>query len=204
MALNLLSCASLSPITHFLISWLVADQVVETDRDRGLIALAGVAADADGAGALVDVANHVLGRPETSLYEAGHHWLLHGIFGCILISAVLTPLARARNRVFLASLLTTHLHLVCDLIGSRGPNPGDFWTIFYFGPFTRYGEASWSGQWRLDSWQNVTITLLALLLTFHTAWRWARSPLSLLSSKVNEAVVSALRLRFGQPQHSTH
>jgi hypothetical protein len=35
------------------------------------------------------------------------------------------------------SLVTFHLHLLCDLAGFRGPSPEDLWPIFYFGPFDK-------------------------------------------------------------------
>jgi inner membrane protein len=60
-------------------------------------------------------------------------------------------------RTLMLCLLTFHLHLLCDLIGSRGPDVGDFWPIAYSEPLFRHPVWIWSHQWRLDGWQNQLI-----------------------------------------------
>ena len=195
----------MSPVTHFLLSWLVADHFVRKDsprseRDIALITAAGVLPDADGVGLFIDIANLSLGCNEAfSYYHAYHHWYAHGIFASLCIASLMAAVAVDKRRVFLVSLLTFHLHLVCDLLGSRGPDPGDVWTVFYLGPFSRKMNWFWNGQWRLDGWQNVTLSMLALGWVFWRAWRWGRSPLSLLSPGVHGGFVDTLRRRFGQP-----
>ena len=186
-----------SPITHFLVSWTLAQGALEDDHDIGLVALAGVLPDIDAAGAAGDIFNQLVGRPPTEFYAAGHHWLFHGLFGCLCLAVVAGLLARRKALVFGLALLTAHLHLLCDLVGSRGPD--DFWPIFYLGPFSRQAELQWSGQWRLDSWQNVTLTVILLVWMFRQAWRWGRSPLSLVSARAHSVFVETLRGRFGQP-----
>ena len=58
------------------------------------------------------------------------------------------------------SLLSFHLHLALDLLGSGGPD-GSSWPIPYLAPFS-LRELAFHGQWGLASWQNVTITVALL------------------------------------------
>lgn len=39
-----------------------------------------------------------------------------------------------------------HPHLLCDFVGSRGPDPVDLWPIIYFGPFDKDPMWLWKGQ----------------------------------------------------------
>jgi inner membrane protein len=190
----------MSPITHLLASWVVADRLFDDEGDKGRVCAAGVLSDLDGLGALPDLFNEALGRRSTSYYAAFHHVLLHGIFGALLISAALTLGARRKARVFWAAFVLVHLHLLCDLVGSRGPDPSDLWPIDYFGPFSQRPQLLWHGQWRLDGWQNVTLTLVLLAYAFRRAWKDDRSPLALVSRSAHRALVDTLRARFGNPE----
>lgn len=57
----------MSPITHLLLSWAIAERSSLGARDRKRIAWAGVAPDADGLGLVIDVVNRAMGGPETQL-----------------------------------------------------------------------------------------------------------------------------------------
>src|ERR1017187_8961925 len=126
----------MSPLAHLVGSWLVAVATTNNSRDRKLVTLAGVLPDADGLGAVVDVVGSAIsGKPNTfQYYQQYHHILLHGWPGAIAVSVLLMFFARQHWRVFLLCLLTFHLHLLCDLVGSRGPDFGDFWPICYSEP----------------------------------------------------------------------
>jgi hypothetical protein len=52
--------------------------------------------------------------------------LAHGLPAAMVCSILMAALARRRWRVFWLSFLTFHLHLLCDLVGSRGPDKGMF------------------------------------------------------------------------------
>ena len=190
----------MSPITHFLVSWVIADSLFDDEGDKGRVCAAGVLCDLDGLGVIPDILNDLLKRDETNYYGAFHHVLLHGVLGTVLIAAALTMGAKRKWRVFWAALVTAHLHLLCDLLGSRGADPGDIWPIYYFGPFTRHPQIYWHGQWRLDGWQNITLTLGLVFYALFRAWRDDRSPLSLFSARAHRAVVETLRARFGNPK----
>jgi len=91
--------------------------------------------------------------------------------------------------------ISFHLHLLCDLIGARGPD-GDQWPIPYLKPFSNSVQLAWHGQWALNAWQNFAITGLFLVATFWTAWRYGSSPLELISDSANQALTRTLRQRF--------
>ena len=91
--------------------------------------------------------------------------------------------------------ISFHLHLLCDLIGARGPD-GDQWPIPYLKPFSNSVQLTWHGQWALNAWQNFLITGIFLLATFWLAWKYRSSPLELVSQSANQAVTQTLRDRF--------
>jgi inner membrane protein len=91
--------------------------------------------------------------------------------------------------------ISFHLHILCDLIGARGPD-GDQWPVPYFKPFSNSIQLTWHGQWALNGWQNFVITGLFLVATFWIAWRYAASPLELVCQPANQALAQTLRQRF--------
>ena len=152
----------MEPVVHLIGSWLVASATTNNPRDRKLVTLAGVLPDADGLGIIPDVVGSWLSGKECTFnyYQTYHHLLLHGWPGAIVISALLAIFARQRWRVLLLCLLTYHLHLFCDVVGSRGPDPADLWPICYSEPLFRHPIWFWKHQWKLDGWQNQTIFLV--------------------------------------------
>jgi hypothetical protein len=54
----------------------------------------------------------------------------------------------------------------------------------------------WQGQWLLNSWQNITLTVLLLMITFWLARERGYSPLEMLSTRVDAAFVAVLRRRI--------
>ena len=191
----------MSPITHGLLSWVLGERALKDDRDVALVAAAGIAPDLDSAGIVVDAANSFLGRAPTDFYASLHHWLLHGVAGALAVSALLGIGAREKGKVLIGSLVAFHLHLLCDVLGSRGPDPGEgIWPLYYLGPFTtKSGVMTWQDQWLLNGWQNVSLTLGLLIWTFYVAWRWDRSPFLPWARRVHDGFVGALRRRFGTP-----
>src|ERR1051326_6325415 len=149
----------MSPVTHLLASWAIAAKTTNNPRDCRLVTLAGILPDADGVGLVADIVTPWLGLKPTHYYIRYHHYLLHGAFGAAVIALLMTAFAQKRWRVAFLSLVTFHLHLLCDLVGSRGPSPEDLWPIFYFGPFYKDPMWLWHGQWRLDAWRNRFLTV---------------------------------------------
>jgi hypothetical protein len=183
----------MSPETHLLASWIIAAKTTHNSRDCRLVALAGILPDLDGAGIVVDLGRAAAGLSDSSWYGTYHHWLLHGIFGGALIAAALAAFAREKWRVALLAFLVFHLHLLCDLAGSRGPEITDLWGIYYLGPFTRAGFAIWSGQWRLDGWINRYLTVALLLYALWLPVKLGYSVVGVFNRRADAAFVAVLR-----------
>ena len=185
----------MSPITHFIGSWLVATATVDNPRDRRLVTLAGILPDADGLGLVAEVIGAAISGKENTFhyYQRYHHYLLHGWLGAVLVAALLTCFARHRWRVAILCLFTFHLHLLCDLVGSRGPGPGDLWPIAYSEPIFRHPVFFWKGQWRLDGWQNRIIAAALFLTELALAPRRGYSCVEVLSRKCDTIFVAILQ-----------
>lgn len=187
----------MSPETHLLASWIIAAKTTDNPRDCRLVTFAGLLPDLDGAGIIVDLAREQLGLPPTMLYATYHHWLLHGIFGGVLISAFLACFARQRLRVALLVFLVFHLHLLCDLVGSRGPAITDLWPIYYLGPLSRQGMVIWAGQWRLDGWINRYLTVALFLWALWLPIKLGHSVVGVFNRRADEIFVAVLRKWHG-------
>jgi hypothetical protein len=119
--------------------------------------------------------------------------LLHGIFGGVAIAALLTCFARQRWRVALLALLVFHVHLLCDLVGSRGPEPYDLWPLFYLGPFSKNVMWIWKGQWSLDAWPNRILSVVMFLWSLKIAVRLGYSFVGVFNRRLDEIFVGVLR-----------
>jgi hypothetical protein len=109
------------------------------------------------------------------------------------------PTQRSPSHPGLTALLvfiSFHLHLLCDLIGARGPD-GDQWPIPYLKPFSNSLQLAWHGQWALNAWQNFAVTGLLLVATFWIAVKYGSSPLELVSQRGNALVIGSIqRMKF--------
>jgi len=183
-----------SPVTHALISWLVANIPKNSSRrDRALVTAAGVAPDLDGLGAIAELATQNSQSPLLWFTEY-HHALHTALFG-VLLAALAFAVARRRWATAVLALAAFHLHLLCDVAGGRGPD-GYPWPIPYLAPFSQAWQLQWEGQWALNAWPNFAITGAALLLTFFLAWDRGYSPVGLFSERADRAFVETLRKRF--------
>jgi len=183
-----------NPVTHFLASWCLAASAPLERRDRLLVTLAGVAPDFDGLG-IVAYALTAHTEAPSRLYHDWHHVLLHNVGACLLFVALAVVLARRRWLTALVVAAAFHLHLLCDVLGSRGPD-GHQWPVPYLLPLSDSWQLTWSGQWQLASWQNVTITMVLLGLSFWLARRKGVSFFEVVSARADEAIVAALRKPF--------
>jgi membrane-bound metal-dependent hydrolase YbcI (DUF457 family) len=187
----------MSPGQHLIISWVTANVVDLDRRSRIAITIAGLSPDFDGFGWIADRIARLMGY-STSLYEDYHH-MLHNLPSALVVAAV-CGLACGYRRgrgwvVFGLSLLAFHLHLLADVMGSRGPD-GYQWPIPYLAPFTDAMEWTWAGQWELDDWRNpaigVTFFIIAVLIA-----RYRRVTFFELFSRRFEAEVIAAGTRRG-------
>ena len=94
------------------------------------------------------------------------------------------------------ALVTFHLHLLCDLLGSRGESIHDLWSIFYFGPFSRHMELIWSHQWYLDGWQNRTIGCVLFVWALWLAIERGHSVIGVFNRRIDSVFVGVLRKWF--------
>jgi len=184
----------MSPFAHLIGSWLVASATTNNPRDRKLVTLAGVLPDADGLGAVVDVVGAMIsGKENTFYYYQQYHVLLHGWPGAILVSLLLTCFARKKLPVLFWCLVTFHLHLLSDLIGSRGPTVSDLWPIYYSEPLFRHPIWFWKHQWKLDGWQNQTIFIVLFLTSLWLAVKRGHSFVEVFSQRLDSVFVKVLQ-----------
>jgi len=104
-------------------------------------------------------------------------------------------LASQKWKTGLLALISFHVHLFEDVLGSRGPD-GYQWPIPYLAPFSSSLQLIWQGQWGLNAWPNAAITLALLLITLWLAWRRGFSPVEMVSARADRAFVAALRRRY--------
>ena len=185
----------MNPFTHFFASWCFANTGDFEQRDRMLITLAGVAPDIDGLGGIVYVLTKDSGAP-SMLFHDYHHVLCHNLLACLFFTAVVAILfAKRKKMAALFIFLSYHLHMFCDILGSRGPD-GYQWPIPYLLPFSDKLQLTWSGQWQLSAWPNVALTVALMIASFILAWKKGFSFLEMISTKADEVFVQSLYRRF--------
>jgi hypothetical protein len=179
--------------THFFASWLLADAVSENDRERGMLTLSGVLPDIDVLPAAL-MAFTGSSQTITDVYQKYHHVLAHNFTFAIILSAAVLLLTRGKYKAALWAFIIFHLHLLFDLLGSAGPD-GSIWALHYLYPFSPK-PLVFNGQWALNAWPNIVITLALMAFTIYQAKRKGYSPLVLISKKADRIFVETLRNRF--------
>ena len=186
----------MNPATHLLASWALSTADPQfTRRDRILITVAGIVPDIDGFGPL---AWGLFCGNAQELFSTYHHILSHNLVFALLVAVILATVGRAhRWRLAIYGFAAVHLHLLCDLMGSRGPD-GWQWPIPYLWPFTDAWQLTWSGQWELTAWPNFVITIaLMIYAAWHGIVRGTTS-VEVFSQRLDMKVVERLRIR-GKP-----
>ncbi len=183
----------MSPLTHLLGSWVIAVHTTKTPRDCRLVTLAGILPDLDGLGLIGDLCSRGFGLRPTQFYAHYHHYLLHGALGAALIAIALTLFAESRWRVLILAILVTHIHFLCDFLGSRGPSPEDLWPIFYLGPFDKDPMWIWKGQWRLDAWPLRVVTVALFCWSLQLAISRKFSVVGTFNARVDAVFISVLQ-----------
>jgi inner membrane protein len=183
----------MNPLTHLLASWIIAAKTTDNLRDRRLVTLAGVVPDLDGLGIVLDIAKGAFTTGNFHYFQTYHHRLTHGLPGAVACSLLMAALANRRWRVLCLSFLTFHLHLLCDFMGSRGPDKNDLWPIFYLAPLRKYPMWEWQYQWRLDGWQNRVITLALLAWALWLAVKKGDSFVGVINHKWDKVFVGVLQ-----------
>ena len=187
----------MSPVTHFLASWTFASFPRLQRRDVVLITLSGVAPDIDGLGIVPELLTRHSAHP-LDWFSRYHHVLAHNLPFAVLVTLAVFAFAKRKWIAAGLAFFAVHLHFAMDLLGSRGPD-GYAWPIPYLEPFSSRLQLSWSGQWALNSWQNVVITCALLLFVIYQSIQLGRSPVEVFSRTADGKVVEALRRRWPKP-----
>ena len=82
-------------------------------------------------------------------------------------------------------MIAFHIHLLLDLIGSKGPD-GYEWPIEYLYPFNREISLVWAGQWELNSWQNEVFGGILIGMCVYIAIKHRQSPIEVISSRIDK------------------
>ena len=154
--------------------------------------LASVAPDVDGLGIIPELVTRNSSHPLLRFSE--YHHSLHTLIFAIVVSSFAFIVSTQRWKCALLAFISFHLHLLEDLIGSRGSD-GYQWPIPYLLPFSSRVRLVWDGQWMLNGWQNYVITFLLLAVTFWIARARGRSPVEMISPRADRRVVEAIRRR---------
>jgi hypothetical protein len=163
----------MNPISHLLTGWVAANTADLTTRDRVVVTLAGVAPDIDGLGIVAEILTENTTSP-LLWYSQYHHVLCHNLgFGLLLVVTTVFISVRRWMTAFLV-MVVFHLHLLGDLVGSRGPDNYQ-WPIYYLYPFSDRLKLIWAGQWELNAWPNILITALLLAATVYIFRKNGRS-----------------------------
>ena len=187
----------MSPVTHFLVGWVVANTADLNRRERAAVTIAGIIPDIDSAGIVVEKLTIGSDRPLLWWTEY-HHVISHNVGFAMLVAFVVYLISERKWMATSLALLSFHLHLLGDIVGARGPE-GYQWPIPYLLPFSKAWEITWQGQWAINAWPNFVVTGVALAITFFLAWKRGYSPLEMVSSAMDKAFVRTLRARFGEP-----
>lgn len=182
----------MSPVTHFLTGWVLANCAQLDRRDRALVTLASVVPDVDGLGIIPELLTAK--SPHPLLWFTLYHHALHTLLFAIVVAGMTIAIAHRKWITGLLALASFHLHLLEDLLGSRGPD-GYQWPIPYLKPFSSI-QFTWHGQWALNAWPNALITAVLIFISLWLAWRRGFSFMEMFSHKADTALVAALHLRF--------
>ena len=185
----------MNPITHLLVSWVIADSGDFNKRERAVITFSGVVPDIDSFGIIAEQLTKNTEKP-LLWWSDYHHIIGHNIGFGILVAVSAFIVAKKKWKTMYFSLFCFHLHLLCDIIGAKGPD-GYQWPIPYLVPFSNVIQITWKYQWEINAWPNFIITIAALMLTFYYALKHGYSILEIVSKKVDQVFVRTLKSRFG-------
>ena len=176
------------PGAHLMISWLSTVETLKQRRERMLVTLTGVAPDLDGLGIIADKISGT-----SNFYFEYHHYLGHSVFSAFALASIASLFATSQKiRVWFLSFIVVHLHILCDIIGSKGPD-GYHWPVYYLYPLIPDFELTWAYQWELDAWQNTIILVLLLLACGYYALRKHISFLEVFSQRLDRKAFEMIK-----------
>ena len=174
-----------------MMSWLPSNFIEVNVRERSIIALSGLAPDLDGFGLILDPILRLLGY--TANYWGNYHHALHNLGFCLVLTVVGFFFAKVKKLTVACFVFVVfHLHLLSDLLGSRGPD-GYQWPIPYLEPFSSNFNLTWRYQWELNAWPNILIGVLLFVAVVVFAKKTGKSPFEIVSAHANETFVDLVR-----------
>lgn len=182
----------MSPVTHFLTGWILANSASLSRRERALVTLAGVVPDIDGLGIVAEYRTRNSRHP-LEWFSAYHH-SLHSLPIAVVVAATFT-LATQRWKTASLAFLSFHIHLLEDLLGSRGPDRYQ-WPIPVFDAVLPGLRPDLARTMDAECLAQFAIAISLLRLTFYLAWKRGLSPLEMVSLRADAAFVAALRKRI--------
>lgn len=187
----------MSPVTHFFTGWVLGIIVGSTRRERSIVTLAAVVPDIDGLGIVPEL---LTGKSQHPLpWFSEYHHDLHTLLFALVVSLLAFLLTGRRWTPAIFAFVSFHLHLIEDLVGSRGPD-GFGWPIPCLFPISSRWTWVWSGQWELNAWPNVALTVALVSVTLWIAVSRGISPVEIFSATADQAVVRTLRKRLQRTQ----
>jgi len=130
------------------------------------------------------------------LWFSEFHHSLHTLLFALIVSFCAALALTKSWWVTLLVFLSFHLHLVEDLVGSRGPD-GDQWPIPYLKPFWSELQLVWHGQWALNGWQSYLTTTALLVVTIWIARQKGVGPVEIFFPKADRQLVQVLKGKSG-------
>ena len=182
----------MSPVTHFFTGWVLANCARLECRDRALVTIACVVPDVDGLGIIPQILTANSAHP--LMWFSLYHHSLHTLISALVFAGLAFAVARRKWLTAILVLLSFHVHLLEDVLGSRGPD-GYSWPIPYLKPFSAL-QLAWHGQWALNAWPNALITALLILVSLWLARQRGFSFMEIFSRKADVGLVAWLHLRF--------
>ena len=186
----------MNPITHLLVSWVIADSSDLEKKERLTVTLSGIIPDIDSFGIVVEQLTKESERP-LLWWSDYHHVFGHNLGLGILVAIVVFIIANQKWKTMGLAILCFHLHLLFDIIGAKGPD-GYQWPIPYLLPFSDSIQLTWKYQWEINAWPNFVITTAAIIMVFYNAWKHGYSIIEIFSKKIDRAFVKTLQNRFGR------
>ena len=188
----------MNPFTHLMVGWVVANCDGLNRRERTAVTVSAIIPDIDSIGIIAEKLTKGSDHP-LLWWSKYHHVITHNLGSALLLALVVFVIANRKWTTTGLAIFGFHLHLLGDLVGARGPD-GYQWPIPYFLPFSNAWEFTWQGQWAINAWPNIVITVIALVITFYLAWKRGYSPVEMISISGDRAFIKTLRNRFGFPK----
>jgi hypothetical protein len=158
----------MSPLTHLLIAWIVANIFSLNLKERRFCMIMGVIADIDGVFTLFS----------QDLFIKYHHTLGHWLVFGIPLALIFTVLSENKKSSFGAYSLAFSLHLIADIVGSG-------WQVHPFMPLVNTGFSAYPtlSVEMIYSVINPAVFIGVVLISLYILFKQRRTPLEFVSKR---------------------